>query len=144
MIQLADTKASYLLAASAILAGLLAQQAAYGCSELARSTVLVAIAFALATTAVCLLVLFPRTTSRIAGNLLYYESIETFPTATEYFAQVQALGSADLDRGLAHQVWELSRAQDRKVYWLGWAFRLFGLCLVFTLIGVVWTHMPCA
>ncbi len=132
------------MAASAILAGLLAQQAAYGCSDLARYTVFAAIGFALASAAATLMVLFPRTTSRIGGNLLYYESIEGFATGAEYFAKVQGMGSADLDRGLAHQVWELSHTQERKVYWLGWAFRLFGLCLVLTLIGVVWTHLPCA
>lgn len=132
------------MAAGALLAGLLASQAAFGCSDLARYIVFAAIGLALASAAATLMVLFPRTTSRVGGNLLYYESIQGFNTGAEYFAKVQAMGSADLDRGLAHQVWELSRTQERKFYWLRWSFRLFGLCLVLTLIGVVWTHLPCA
>ena len=143
LIQLADTKASYLMAASAILAGLLAQQAAYGCSDLARDVVFLAIALALAGAAATLLVLFPRTVSRVPGNLLYYEAIQGFPTAAEYYAHAQGLTATDTDRAVAHQVWELARTQDRKFYWLRWAFRLFGLCLVATLVGVVWIHLPC-
>lgn len=144
LIQLADTKASYLMAASAILAGLLAQQAGVACSDFARGAVIVAIALALATAAVTLLVLVPRTASLIPGNLLYYQSIEGFKTAADYYARVQALPAADLERGLAHQVWELSRTQERKLHWLRWAFRVFGACLTATLVGVVWAHLPCA
>ncbi len=144
LIQLADTKASYLMAASAILAGLLAQQASLGCSDVARVPVFVAIALALATAGTTLLVLFPRTASLIPGNLLYYQSIEGFKTAGDYYTQVEAMPAADLDRGLAHQVWELSRTQERKLYWLRWAFWFFGTCLVATLVGVVWVHLPCA
>lgn len=132
------------MAAGALLAGLLAQQAAYGCGDLARYTVFAAIGLALASAGATLLVLFPRTTSRIEGNLLYYQSIEGFRTGAEYFDRVRAMGSADLEHGLAHQVWELSYTQARKFFWLAWAFRLFGLCLVFTFIGVVWVHLPCA
>lgn len=144
LIQLADTKASYLMAASAILAGLLAQQSAVGCSDLARDAVFLAIALALATAAVTLLVLIPRTASRIPGNLLYYQAIEGFASGAEYYARVQELPAADLDRGLAHQVWELSRTQERKLYWLRWAFWIFGACLAASLVGVVWVHLPCA
>ncbi len=144
LIQLADTKASYLMAASAILAGLLAQQAAVGCNVFAQGTVFLAIALALATAATTLLVLFPRTVSRIPGNLLYYEAIEQSKTGAEYYARVQAMPAADLERGLAHQVWELSWTQDRKLRWLRWAFWTFGACLVTTLVGVVWVHLPCA
>lgn len=144
LIQLADTKASYLMAASAILAGLLSQQAAYGCSDPARYTVFLAIGLALGAAAATLLVLFPRTVSRVPGNLLYYEAIKGFNTSVEYYDHVQALSAADTDRGVAHQVWELSRTQELKFYWLRWAFRLFGLCLGATLVGVVWTHLPCA
>lgn len=143
LIQLADTKASYLMAASALLAGLLAAQANSGCSDLARAAVLVAIALALAGAAATLMVLFPRTASRLPGNLLYYDSIKDFNTDADYFARVQAMTAADADRAVAHQVWELSRTQNRKFYWLRWAFRLFGLCLVSTLVGVVWIHLPC-
>lgn len=144
LIQLADTKASYLMAASAILAGLLAQQSGVGCSDVARFAVFLAIALALTTAAVTLVVLFPRTTSRIPGNLLYYQSIEGFASGAEYYARVQDMPAADLDRGLAHQVWELSRTQERKLYWLRWAFWIFGACLVATPIGVIWVHLPCA
>lgn len=143
LIQLADTKASYLMAASAILAGLLAQQSAVGCSPLAQRAVFVAIALALATAASCLLVLFPRTMSQIPGNLLYYQAIEHFTTGAEYYTAAQAMTAADMDRGLAHQVWELSWTQDRKLFWLRWAFWLFGTCLLATLIGIVWVHLPC-
>ncbi len=143
LIQLADTKASYLVAASAILAGLLAQQATVACSDAARLSIYVAVGLALATAAAALLVLFPRTVSRVPGNLLYYEAIENFGTAEAYYARVQGMTAEDADRGLAHQVWELSGTQDHKLYWLRWAFWSFGLCLVATLVGVVWAHLPC-
>jgi hypothetical protein len=143
LIQLADTKASYLMAAGAILAGLLAQQAGFGCSDLARFTVFLAIAFALGTAAATLLVLFPRTASQVPGNLLYFTDIEGFKSGADYFERVHAMTSEDTDRAIAHQVWELARTQNRKFYWLRWAFRFFGLCLVATLVGVVWAHLPC-
>ncbi len=144
LIQLADTKASYLMAASAILAGLLAQQAGYACNETARFTVYLAVAFALGAAASTLLVLVPRTASQLPGNLLYFPAIEEFKTAADYYARVQGMTPEDADRGLAHQVWELARLQDRKLYWLRWAFVFFVLCLGTTLIGVVWAHLPCA
>ncbi len=143
LIQLADTKASYLMAASAILAGLLAQQAALGCSSLGRAAVFLAIGLALASAAATLLVLFPRTASQLPGNLLYYPTIEAFQTAGDYYARVQGMTAADADRGLAHQVWELARTQDRKLHWLRWAFWLFAACLLVSLVGVVWVHLPC-
>jgi hypothetical protein len=58
------------------------------------------------------------TVSQIPGNLLYYQAIEQFTTGSEYYAAAQAMTSADMDRGLAHQVWELSWTQDRKLFWL--------------------------
>ncbi len=143
LIQLADTKASYLMAASAILAGLLGQQVVYGCSVFAQATLFVAVALALATAAATLLVLVPRTTSLIPGNLLYYQAVEEFTTGADYYDRVRAMTAADVDAGLAHQVWELSRTQGRKLYWLRWAFRLFAACLATSLVGVVWAHLPC-
>ena len=131
------------MAASAILAGLLGQQTTYGCSDLARYLMFLAIGLALATAAATLLVLFPRTTSRVAGNLLYFEAIEGFESSADYFTRVQGMPAAEVDRGIAHQVWELSRTQDRKHHWLRWAFWLFAACLVAALVGVVWIHLSC-
>jgi len=144
LIQLADTKASYLMAASAILAGLLASQAGVACSDGARFSVFLAAALALAAAAATLLVLFPRTTPEVYSSLIYYPAIKDYPSGAEYFARAQTATAVDTDRELAQQVWELARTQDRKFYWLRWAFRLFGLCLLTTLVGVVWAHLPCA
>ncbi len=143
LIQLADTKASYLMAASAILAGLLAQQANYGCSDLARDTVFAAIGLALAGAATALLVLIPRSGSQSPGNLLDYDAIGAFETHEDYYARVHTMSPEETDRALAHHVWGDARTQIRKFFWLRWAFRLFGVCLVATLVGVVWVHLPC-
>lgn len=143
LIQIADMKASYLMAGSAILAGLLAGQAAYACSPLAQDTVFLAIALALSGAASALLVLFPRTAPGLPSELLYYPAIKGFSSAADYFARIQTLTSADTDRELAEQVWDLAHTEDRKFFWLRWAFRLFGACLVAALVGVMWAHLPC-
>lgn len=144
LIQLADTKASYLMAASAILAGLLAQQTVFGCDLAARAVLFLAIALALGCSAATLMVLVPRIGPRASSSLVYFRAVQEFSTSAEYYARVQGLTASDTDRELAQQVWELAPTQERKFYWLRWAFLLFGACLIAGLVGVVWVHLPCA
>lgn len=143
LIQLADTKANVLMAASALLAGLIVQQAIPACSGDARYAVFLAVGLALSSAGACLAALFPRTRSAGPPSLLYFDAIDRFRDGAEYFSKVQSFTAADTDRELAQQTWELSRIQERKYYWLRWGFRFFGLCLVATLLSVVWTHLPC-
>lgn len=144
LITLADTKASYLMAASAILAGLLAQQAFLACNDAARAVLLVAVALGLSGTVAALLVLFPRTTPVVASSLLYFPAIRGFRSGAEYYERVRTLVSSDTDRELAQQTWELALTEHKKFYWLRWAFRLFGASLVPGLIGILWAHLGCA
>lgn len=143
-IQLADTKASVLMAASPILAGLLVPQLIPSCNTLARYVLFLAVGLALLSAAVTLMTLFPRTTPVLPSSLVYFFAIKQFENGADYFARVQGLTPSDTDRELAQQTWELARTQDRKFFWLRWGFRLFGLCLVASFIRVVWTHLPCS
>lgn len=144
LITLADTKASYLMAASAILAGLLAQQAFLTCSDIARGVLLIAVALGLSGAVAALLVLFPRTTPVLASSLLYFPAIKAFKSGADYYERVKTIGSTDTDRELAQQTWELALTENKKFYWLRWAFRLFGASLVPSLIGIVGAHLGCA
>ncbi len=143
-IDLADTKANILMAASAILAGLLAGQALPACSPGAIAVLLLAVGLALSAAGACLAALFPRTTSAGPPSLLHFDAITRFASGGDYLARVQAATAADTDREIAQQTWELARIEARKFYWLRWAFRFFGLCLASALVGVVWAHLPCA
>src|SRR5207249_11755746 len=75
MIQLADTKASILIAASAGLAGLLFLQPIPACADRARYVLLVAVGLALSSAGACLAGIFPRTDPETHGSLLYYLAI---------------------------------------------------------------------
>ncbi len=143
-IQLADTKANVLMAASAILAGLLVQQTVPACSAEARDVLFLAVGLALGSSGACLVALFPRTLPQTHSSLNHYVAIRQFPDAASFLAKVQGLTPTDMDREIALQVWEQAHIQGVKFFWLRWGSRLFGLCLVAALIGTVWAHLPCA
>ncbi len=143
-IQLADTKANVLMAASAILAGLLVQQTVPACSAEARYVLILAAGLSLSSAGACLVALFPRTLPQTHSSLNHYVAISAFPDSASFLAKVQALSSADMDREMALQLWEQSRIQAVKFFWLRWGSRLFGLCLIAALVGTVWAHVPCA
>lgn len=143
-IQLADTKANVLMAASAILAGLLVNQAVPTCNEAARYVLLLAVALALSCAGACLVALFPRTLPITHSSLNHYVAIAQFPDSAAYLAKVRGLTQEELEGENAHQIWEQARIQSVKFFWLRWGSRLFGLCLAATLVGTVWAHLPCA
>lgn len=143
MIQLADTKASILVAASAGLAGLLFLQTIPTCNDGARYPLSLAVGMALVSAAFSLHTIFPRTDPESHASLLYYRAIRGF-TEPDYFARVSGLTKADTDRELAKQTWELAQTQEVKYMWLKWAVVLFEVSLVPTVLGIVWAHLPCA
>jgi hypothetical protein len=143
MIQLADMKANVLMAASAILAGLLVQQSVPVCNDSARYVVLLAVGLALSSAGAAVLTLIPRTKSEQHNTLLYYRAALEYEDWDEYYAKVKDLSAADVDRELAGQTWELARILERKYNWLRWGFVLFGSCLVVTFVGLAWAHVPC-
>src|SRR5438445_7382883 len=125
MIQLADTKASILMAASAGLAGLLFLQPIPACDDAARYLLFAAVGLALSSAGACLWTVFPRTAPEGHGSLLYYRVIRKL-TESDYFDRVRGLTKVDADRELAKQIWELSRTQEQKYMWLTWGVILFG------------------
>ena len=141
--QLADTKANVLMAASAILAGLLVQQTIPACSAEARYALIVAATLAFSSSAACLAALTPRTLPATYASLDHYVAIAQFPDSLAYLAKVRGLTPDELDREMGHTVWEQARIQSRKFFWLRWGSRLFGLCLAAALVGTVWAHLPC-
>jgi len=143
MIELADTKASILTAASAGLAGLLLLQPIPTCNDGARYALLVAVVLALLSTLACLGTVFPRTATEAHGSLLYYRAIRRF-AESDYFARVSELTKADAERELAKETWELARTQELKYMWLKCALILFGSSVTPAAIGLVWAHLPCA
>ena len=143
MIQLADTKASILTAASAGLAGLLFLQPVPSCNDAARFVLLVAVVLALLSAGACLETVFPRTAPEEHASLLYYRAIRKF-TEPDYFSRVSGLTKADADHELAKQTWELAGTQERKYMWLRLAVILFGSSLIPAVLGLVWAHVPCA
>jgi hypothetical protein len=142
MIQLADTKASILIAASAGLAGLLFLQPIPACADRARYVLLVAVGLALLSAGACLVAIFPRTGPKEHGSLLYYRGIRRL-TEPEYFDRVSNLTQADADREIAKETWELAGTQELKYMWLRWAVVLFALALIPAILGLVWAHLPC-
>ncbi len=144
MIQLADTKANVLMAASAILAGLLVGQSVPVCNDSARVVVLLAVGLALSSAGAAVLTLIPRTKSEQHKTLFYYQAALEYDKWDEYYAKVKDVSEADVDRELAAQAWELARIVRRKYAWLRGGFLLFGLCLVTSFVGVAWAHLPCA
>jgi len=143
MIQLADTKASILIAASAGLAGLLFLQPIPTCNDGSRYALLVAVGLALASAGASLETIVPRTAPETHGSLLYYRAIRGL-TESNYFSRVRDLTKADADREIARQTWELARTQELKYMWLRLAVYLFGFSLVPATFGLVWAHLPCA
>ena len=143
MIQLADTKASILTAASAGLAGLLFLQPIPTCNSAARYVLLVAVGFALLSTFACLETIYPRTSPREQGSLLYFRAIRTF-VQQGYVTRVGGISAAETVRELARQTWELAGTQERKYLWLRRSVVAFALALVPAAIGLVWAHWPCA
>ncbi len=142
MIELADTKASILTAASAGLAGLLFLQPIPTCNAAARYVLFVAVGLALLSTFACLETIFPRTAPKAHGSLLYYRAIRNFDQSG-YLNRVSSLTKADTDRELAKQTWELAGTQERKYEWLERAVILFGVSLIPATIGLIWAHLPC-
>ena len=143
MIQLADTKASILMAASAGLAGLLFLQPIPACNDAARYLLFAAVGLALSSAGACLWTVFPRTAPEGHGSLLYYRVIRKL-TESDYVDRVSRLAKVDADRELAKQTWELARTQEQKYMWLTWAVILFGSSLVPAFLGLVWARLPCA
>jgi len=143
MIQLADTKASILMAASAGLAGLLFLQPIPICNDASRYPLFSAVGLALASAGACLCTVFPRTAPEGHGSLLYYRAIRKL-TESDYFDRVRGLTKMDADQELAKQIWELSRTQEQKYMWLTWGVILFGSSLPPAFLGLVWAHLPCA
>lgn len=144
MIQLADTKTNVLMAASAILAGLLVGQSVPACNDAARYIVLLAVGLALTSAGAAVLTLLPRVRSHQHTTLFYYQAALEFAKWDDYYAKVKDVSAADVDRELAAQTWELARILQRKYSWLRWGFVLFGLCLAATFVGLAWAHLPCA
>ncbi len=143
-IQLADTKANVLRAASAILAGLLVQQTIPACSAEARYVLFLAVGLALSSSGMCLVALFPRTLPVTHSSLNHYVAIVGYPDSSAWLAKVRSLSPQEQEAELAHQIWEQARIQSVKFFWLRWGARLFGLCLAAALLGTVWAHLPCA
>ncbi len=141
-IQLADTEASVLMAASAILAGLLVQQTAAASSDVARYVLCLAVELGLSSAGACLGTLFPGARAEGRPAFLRSEGISRFKDGAEYLAKAQSLSPVEADCEFAQQTWELARTERRKFFWLRWAFRFFGMSLVATLVGVVWANLP--
>lgn len=144
MIQLADTKANVLMAASAILAGLVVGQSVPVCNGSARYVVLLAVGLALSSAGAAVLTLIPRTKSEQHKTLFYYQAALEYDKWDAYYARVKDVSAGDVDRELAAQSWELARIVKRKYGWLRWGFVLFGACLAATFVGLAWAHLPCA
>lgn len=142
-IQLADTKANVLMAASAILAGLLVQQTVPACSAEARFVLFLAVGFALSSSGACLVALFPRTLPVTHSSLNHYVAITGFVDSASWLARIRSLTPQDMENEWAHQVWEQARIQSVKFFWLRWGARLFAACLAAALVGTVWAHLPC-
>lgn len=142
-IQLADTKANVLMAASAILAGLLVQQTVPACSVEARYVLFLAVGLALSSSGACLVALFPRTLPTTHSSLNHYVAIAGFPDSAAWLAKVRSLTPQGMEQEWAHQTWEQAHIQAIKFFWLRWGARLFAACLAAALIGTVWAHLPC-
>ncbi len=142
MIELADTKASILTAASAGLAGLLFLQQIPACNAAANYVLFVAVGLALSGTFACLETIFPRTAPKEHSSLLYYRTIRNFDQSG-YLKRLGELTKADTDRELARQTWELAATQERKYMWLKGAVFLFGFSLIPAAVGLIWAHWPC-
>jgi hypothetical protein len=137
MIQLADTKADIIMAASAILAGLLVPEAVHASSAAARDVLVAAIALALGSAGTALAAVFPRTSHKKHSSLLYYVAIDGFKSSAEFYAKLKTLNATQSDEELAQETWELSHIQKKKYAWLRVSVAGFVLCLLLTLIGVV-------
>ncbi len=144
MIQLADTKASILMAASAVLAGLLVPQSVSACNDLVRGLLVAAVGLALTSAVMSLETLFPRTKPEQHASLLYYHAILKFKSGKDYLAHLHSLTEAKADEELAQETLELARTQRRKYMWLRVGVWLFGLCLVVTFFGVLLNRLPCS
>ncbi len=143
MIQLADAKASILMAASAVLAGLLVPQSVSTCNLIDRGFLVSAVGLALATALTSLETLFPRTEPAEHESLVYFHALLRFKGGAEYVAHLRTLSDEQSDEELARQTWELAHTQKRKYLWLRLGVWLFGLCLASTFIGVLLTRLPC-
>lgn len=142
MIELADTKASILTAASAGLAGLLFLQPIPTCNDGSRFVLFVSVGLALSSTFACLETIFPRTAPKEHTSLLYYRAIRNLDQSG-FFSRVVEFTKADTDRELARQTWELAATQERKYMWLKGAVILFGMALIPAAVGLTWAHWPC-
>ncbi len=143
MTQLADTKANFLMAASAILAGLLVQRPNPICNEPARVVGFLAIGLLLTAAGAALLTMLPRIKAEQHHTVLYFQTAVAYDKWDDYWAAVKGLSAEEVDRDLSGQVWEIARILKRKYRWLRWSFTFFGLALPVTLIGLVLSQLPC-
>lgn len=141
MIQLADSKAGILVAASAILAGLLVPQALHPSNEIAQGVLILAVGLALASSGLSLATVFPRTTPEQHSSLLYFTAILKFNSGEAYHSRLQELKTGEPDRELAQQVWELARTQEQKYLFLRASVMTFVSCLSATFVGLLLTFV---
>lgn len=142
MIGLADTKANILVAASAILAGLLVPQALRTTNELAQVFLSLGAGIALVSAGLSLVSVFPRTSPEEHASLLYFTSIRKFKSWEEYHAKLLDLKPGESTRELARQTWELAYTQTKKFGYLRAGIASFGLCIAATLVGVLLSLLP--
>ena len=144
MTQVADTKANVLMAASAILAGLLVSHSIPVCNDPARAAGFLGIGLLFSAAGAALLTLLPRTKSEQHRTLFYYQTALAYEKWDDYWAMVRNLSASDVDSDLSGQAWELARILKRKYRWLRLGFLLFGLALPVTFIGLALAQLPCA
>lgn len=136
MIGLADTKANILVAASAILAGLLVPQALRSTNQLAQIFLGLGVVIALVSTALSLLSVYPRTKAGEHSSLLYFRTIMTFGSWEAYHSHLLGLKADDPVRQMAQQTWELAQTQMKKYFYLEAGIAAFVVCIAATLLGV--------
>lgn len=137
MIQLADSKADMLVAASAILAGLLVPEATRTSNSIAQGVLVLAVGLAILSAIMSLLTVFPRTTPEEHASLLYFIAIKRFKSGEEYLSNVQQYKAGKSDRELAQQTWELAHTQARKYTHLRTGVVVFVIALIATFAGTL-------
>ena len=142
MIQLADAKADILMAASAILAGLLVPQVLRPSSEVVRGMWVLAVGFAVLSAGLSLAAVFPRTGRGEHASLLYFTRIVEFGSGRDYHTHLQTLQTGQHDLETAIQTWELARTQAKKYSLLRAGVVAFALCLSTAFLGVLLSLQP--
>ncbi len=137
MIQLADAKADILVAASAILAGLLVPEATRTSNILAQGVLVLAVGLAILSAIMSLLTVFPRTTQEEHTSLLYFIAIMRFKSGEEYLSYLRQQRPGKSEREIAQQTWELANTQTKKYAYLRIGVVVFVMALLATFAGTL-------